>query len=161
MVLKEQMRCSRTPVSFALELQSLNCSMDFWSRGVWLAPPDSGTEFGSGAMPNTPYVVWTRHGERGVVIEENKEEENDNNIPDWAAGQAFADTLMEDTDEEEISEDGHVDDLGQVLKDAQRDYENDNEKAKLQHMIQYYRKLLYPDCKQSHKKLGTALEMLQ
>jgi hypothetical protein len=36
---------------------------------------------------------------------------------------------MEDAEEEEIPEDGHVDDIGQVLKDAQRDCENDNEKA--------------------------------
>jgi hypothetical protein len=68
---------------------------------------------------------------------------------------------MEDADEEEIPEDGHVDDLGQVLKDAQRDCENDNEKAKLHRMIEDHRKLLYPDCKQGHKKLGTTLEMLQ
>jgi hypothetical protein len=82
------------------------------------------------------YVLWTRHGERGVVMEENEDEEDDNNIPDWAAGQYFADTLMEDADEEEIPEDDHVDDLGQVLKDAQRDCENDNEKAKLRRMIE-------------------------
>jgi hypothetical protein len=107
------------------------------------------------------YVLWTRHSERGVVMEENEDEEDDNNIPDWAAGQDFADTLMEDADEEEIPEEGHVDDLGQVLKDAQRDYENDNEKAQLHRMIEDHRKLLYPDCKQGHKKLGSTLEMLQ
>jgi hypothetical protein len=107
------------------------------------------------------YELWTRHGERGVVMEENEDEEDDNNIPDWAAGQDFADTLMEDTDKEEIPEDGHVDDLGEVLKDAQRDCENDNEKAKLRRIIEDHRKLLYPDCKQGHKKLGTILEMLQ
>jgi hypothetical protein len=28
-------------------------------------------------------------------------------------------------------------------------------------MIEDHRKLLYPDCKQGHKKLGTTLEMLQ
>jgi hypothetical protein len=92
------------------------------------------------------YVLWTRHGERGVVMEENEDEEDDNNIPDWAAGQDFANTLMEDADEEEIPEDGHVDDLGQVLQDAQRDCENDNEKTKLRRMIEDHRKLLYPDC---------------
>jgi hypothetical protein len=105
----------------------------------------------NGFMEN--YVLWTRHSERGVVMEENKD--------DWAAGQDFADTLMEDVDVEEIPEDDHVDDLGQVLKDAQRDCENDNEKAKLRHMIEDHRKILYPDCKWGHKKLDTALEMLQ
>jgi hypothetical protein len=68
---------------------------------------------------------------------------------------------MKDADEEEIPKDGHVDDHGQVLKDAQRDYENDNETAKLRRMIEDHRKLLYPDCKQGHKKLVTTLEMLQ
>jgi hypothetical protein len=107
------------------------------------------------------YVLWTRHGERGVVMEDNKEGEYDKNIPDWVAGQAFAVALMEDANEEEILEYDHVDDLGQVLKYAQRDYENDNEKAKLQRMIEDHKKLLYPDCKQDHKKLGTTHEMLQ
>jgi metal-dependent HD superfamily phosphatase/phosphodiesterase len=46
----------------------------------------------NGFMVN--YVLWTKHGERGVVMEDNKEEEDDNNILDWAAWQAFADTLM-------------------------------------------------------------------
>jgi hypothetical protein len=55
----------------------------------------------NGFMAN--YVLWTRHDERGVVMEENEDEEDDNNIPDWAAGQDFADTLMEDADEEEIN----------------------------------------------------------
>jgi hypothetical protein len=41
------------------------------------------------------------------------------------------------------------------------DCENDNEKAKLRRMIEDHRKLLYLDCKQGHKKLGTTLEMLQ
>jgi hypothetical protein len=79
-------------------------------------------------------------------MEENEDEEDDNNIPSWVAGQDFADTLMEDADEEKRSEDGHVDDLGQVLKAAQRDCEKDNEKAKLCRMIENHRKLLYPDC---------------
>jgi hypothetical protein len=94
-------------------------------------------------------------------MEDNKEEEDDNNIPDWVAGQAFVDTLMEDANEEEILEDDHVDDLRQVLRYAQRDYENDNEKAKLQCMIEDHKKLFYPDCKQGQKKFGTTLEMLQ
>jgi hypothetical protein len=98
------------------------------------------------------YVLWTRHGERGVVMEKNEDEEDDSNIPDWAAGQDFADTLMEDADEEEIPEDVHVHDLSQVLKDAQRDCENDNEKEKLCCMIEDHRKLVYPDCKQGHKR---------
>jgi hypothetical protein len=45
-------------------------------------------------------------------MEDNEEEGDDNNILDWVAGQAFADTLMEDADKEELSEDDHDDDLG-------------------------------------------------
>jgi hypothetical protein len=111
-------------------------------------------------MPN--YMVWTKHGERGVVMEDGEEEdEDDNNIPDWAAGQAFADTTMEDADEEELPEDGPATELGQVLQDAHRDAVNDKERAKLQRMIDDHQKLLYPDCNPGHKKLGTTLEMLQ
>jgi hypothetical protein len=29
------------------------------------------------------YVVWTKHDERGVAMEDDEEEEDDNNIPDW------------------------------------------------------------------------------
>jgi hypothetical protein len=58
------------------------------------------------------YEVWTKHGGRGVGMEDNEEEGDDNNILDWVAGQAFADTLMEDADKEELSEDDHDDDLG-------------------------------------------------
>ena len=100
-----------------------------------------------------------------------EEEEHDNNILDWVTGQAFGDTLMEDADEEELledslpedglPEDGPVDDLGQVLHDAHRDCENDKDKAKLEHMIEDHKKLLYPDYTQGHKKLGITLEMLQ
>jgi hypothetical protein len=46
---------SKGGAPFALELSSLDCSMKFWSRGVWIAPPDSGMEFGSGAMPKRSY----------------------------------------------------------------------------------------------------------
>jgi hypothetical protein len=79
-------------------------------------------------IPN--YVVWTQHGERGVVMEEDEEdEEDDNNIPDWAAGQAFADTLMEDADEEELPKDEPADNLGWVLQDAHRDCGNDKQSS--------------------------------
>jgi hypothetical protein len=44
------------------------------------------------------YVLWTSHSGRGVVMEENEDEEDDNNIPYWAVRQNFADTLMEDAD---------------------------------------------------------------
>ncbi len=32
------------------------------------------------------YLVWIKYGERGVVMEDGEEEEDDDNIPDWVAG---------------------------------------------------------------------------
>jgi hypothetical protein len=40
------------------------------------------------------FGVWTKHGERGVVMEDDEEEEGVNNISDWTAGQAFANTIV-------------------------------------------------------------------
>jgi membrane-bound inhibitor of C-type lysozyme len=33
------------------------------------------------AKANKNYVFWTKYGERGVVMEDNKEKDDDNNIP--------------------------------------------------------------------------------
>ena len=68
---------------------------------------------------------------------------------------------MGEADEEEFVEDGPVDDLGQVLRDAQKDCKTKKESKKLQRVIDDNKKLLYLDCKQGHKKLGTTLEFLR
>ena len=52
--------------------------------------------FRSGFM--TGYNCWTKHGERGVMMEDNEEEENDNNYPEYDG------TTMEDIDEERASD---------------------------------------------------------
>ena len=80
-------------------------------------------------------------------MEDGEEEEEDNTIPDWVAGQAFAGTTMGEADEDEFAEDDPIYDLGQVLWDARRDCEIEKESEKLQHMIDDHKKLLYPDCK--------------
>ncbi|XP_022680679.1 uncharacterized protein LOC101759230, partial [Setaria italica] len=115
--------------------------------------------FKYGFMPN--YLVWTKHGELGVVMEDSEEEEEDDTIPDWVAGQAFAGTTMGEADEDEFAENDPTDDLGQVIRDAHRDCETEKEAAKLQRMIDDHQKLLYPGCQQGHKKLGTTLEFVQ
>ena len=51
------------------------------------------------------------------------------------------------------------DELGQV--DAHRDAETLNESKNFEKMLEDHWKILYPDCKQGLKKLGTTLEMLQ
>ena len=44
------------------------------------------------------YNVWTKHGERGVIMEDNEEEENDDN---YTMFHEYGDTAMEDNEEEE------------------------------------------------------------
>ena len=38
--------------------------------------------FEKGFMDN--YTLWTKHGEPGVLMEDNEEDNDDDNIPDWA-----------------------------------------------------------------------------
>ena len=65
--------------------------------------------FNSGFIPN--YYVWTKHGERWIVLDNNEKEED--GIPDFAAnyGVFFEDIAM---GEPEQDTEGHVveDDLG-------------------------------------------------
>jgi hypothetical protein len=64
------------------------------------------------------YNCWTKHGERGVMMEDNDEEKNDDNYPEFPE---TIDTVMEDNKEEEGEEwasDVPANDLGQVIVDA-------------------------------------------
>ena len=53
------------------------------------------------------------------------------------------------------------DDLGQIPREAEEVCEIEKELRDLKRMLEDYRILLYPDCKQGHKNLGTTLELLQ
>jgi hypothetical protein len=111
-------------------------------------------------MPN--YVVWTKHGERGVIMEDV--EEDDDNIPDWTQKGAFADDPMgEDYDsmEETQGASDPLDDLGEVLRDAKEDCERVKESKKFEHILEVHKKPLYLDCKEGRKMLSSTLEMLQ
>jgi hypothetical protein len=58
------------------------------------------------------YNCWTKHGERGVMMEDNDEEENDDNHPEFPK---TTNTAMEDNEEEEGEERASyvpADDLG-------------------------------------------------
>ena len=69
------------------------------------------------------YNCWTKHGERGVMMEDNEEEENDDNYPIFPE---YGDTAMEDNEEdegEELASDEPTDDLGRAIADAKRDSE--------------------------------------
>jgi len=48
-----------------------------------------------------------------------------------------------------------------MLREAEEVCETEKESGDLKRMLEDYRTLLYPDCKQGHKKLGTTLELLQ
>jgi hypothetical protein len=48
--------------------------------------------FKRGSMPN--YFVWTKHGERGVIMEDDEEE--DGTILDCSQGGAFAEPIEDD-----------------------------------------------------------------
>jgi hypothetical protein len=114
-----------------------------------------------GFMDN--YTLWTKHGEPGVLMEDDEKGDNDNNIVDWAhfyeAG-AFDDEPMDEAEENAVEEQPH-DELGQVLLDAQKDSETVKESKKFEKMLEDHKKLLCPDCKQGHKKLGSTQELIQ
>jgi hypothetical protein len=76
------------------------------------------------------YNVWTKHGERWVMMEDDDEEENDDDnyrsmFPE------YADTAMEDNEEEgqgeEHAPDETADDLGRVISDARLGYDTEKE----------------------------------
>ena len=73
------------------------------------------------------YTLWTKHGELGVLMQDGEgyDDDDDNNIADWAhlyeVG-AFEDEPM-DGAEENAAEDQPPDELGHILVDSQKDSE--------------------------------------
>ena len=105
------------------------------------------------------YNCWTKHGERGVIMEENEEEEDNENIPTFTED---GDTPMgEDDAEEEPIVDEPDDDFGRAILDAQINSGSENERLKLESMLEDHKKLLYPTWEDGQKKLDTTLELLQ
>src|SRR5664279_1485876 len=102
------------------------------------------------------YNCWTKHGERGVVMKYNEEEEDDDNYPMFPE---YGATTMGKAEEEASYE--AADDLGRAIVDAQRNCESEKERLKLERMLEDHKKLLYPNCEDGKKKLGTTLELLQ
>ena len=84
-------------------------------------------------------------------MEDDEEEEDDDNIPGFAKYGAFDDTAMGKAKEEVATEDELTDDLGQAIRDAQRECESDKEKIKFKRMLEDHKKLLYPTCKEGKK----------
>jgi len=119
--------------------------------------------FKSGFVPN--YICWTKHGERGSVMDDDKEYEELDHTDIVAQYGAFDDDAMGADEEEDAAaaEDvaADVDALGDTIRDAQREYESEKEKVKFKRMLEDHRQLLYPIAKDGQKKLGTTLELLQ
>ena len=69
--------------------------------------------------------------------------------------------MGEDEVEEEPIVDEPVDDLHRAILDAQINSGSENERQKLERMLEDHNKLLYPNCEDGQKKLGTTLELLQ
>jgi hypothetical protein len=94
-----------------------------------------------GFMPS--YNYWTKHGERGVMMEDNKEEEDDDMYPEYgdtATGEAEAEGIGEAEDEE--ASDEPADDLHRAIVDAHREAESVNEKQKLKGMLEDQKKVV-------------------
>ncbi|KAK1602397.1 hypothetical protein QYE76_018960 [Lolium multiflorum] len=115
----------------------------------------------SGFMPS--YYCWTKHGERGVMMEDNEEEEEDDdgypNFPEYDdTAEGNEDNEVED---QEAPDEPADDDLGRAIADARRECETEKERLAFDKMIEDHNKLLYPTCEDGHKKLGSTLELLQ
>jgi hypothetical protein len=113
-----------------------------------------------GFMPS--YNCWTKHGERGVIMEDNEEEADDDMYPEYS-DTAMGEAKSEGTGEAEYEEasDEPDDDLHRAIVDAHREAESVNEKRKLKGMLEDHKKKLYPNCEDGNTKLRTTLELLQ
>src|SRR6266516_683602 len=83
-----------------------------------------------GFMPH--YNVWTKHGEIGVMMEDNEEEEDDDNyVPP-----EYGDAATGEAEDQEEPDDVPDDDLRRVIVDAKRQCESEKEKLKFDHMLE-------------------------
>ena len=96
------------------------------------------------------------------MMEDNEEVDYDDaQIPIHAGFGAFDDDTAMKEPEEDDTENEPTDELGQALCGEREDCESEKERLKFQKMIEDHRKLLYPECEDGLKKLGTTLELLQ
>ena len=84
-------------------------------------------------------------------MEDNEEEANDNYPMFTEHGGT---TMGEDEAEEEPIVDEPDDDLRRAIRDAQINCGSENERLKLERMLDDHTKLLYPNCEDGQKKLG-------
>ena len=92
-------------------------------------------------------------------MEDDEEEEDNDNYPMFS--EHGGTTMGEDKAEEEPIVDEPDDDLRRGIRDAQINCGSENERLKLERMLDDHEKLLYPNCEDGQKKLGTTQELLQ
>ena len=68
-----------------------------------------------GFMPH--YNVWTKHGERGVMMDDNEKEEDDENYPIFPE---YGDSAMGKAEDQEAPDGMPDDDRSWVIVDAKR-----------------------------------------
>src|ERR1041384_1538977 len=101
-----------------------------------------------GFMPH--YNVWTKHGEIGVMMEDDEEEEYDDNYvpPEYGdAATGEADDVPDEDQEEQY--DVPDDDLRRVIVDARRQCESEKEKMKFDRMLEDQKKGCTPIAKRA------------
>jgi hypothetical protein len=76
----------------------------------------------------------------------------------------YSDNAMEDSEEEGGEEWASIepaDDLSRVISDAKQDCETEKDRLQFEQMLQDHKKMLYPNCEDGQKKLGSTLELLR
>ena len=84
--------------------------------------------FTHGFMPK--YICWTKHREKGVMMEDNEAEDCDDHFPSHAGFGSFDDDTAMEEPEVEAAGDDPTDDFGQALRGALEDCECEKETMK-------------------------------
>lgn len=92
-------------------------------------------------------ICWTMHRETWVL--EDKEEDDDVTILDYAQYSSFVDVIMG-----EVEEPQENDALAQMLHEEEKYYDN-KKVRKSRAMSEDHKTLLCPDCKEGHKLCST------
>jgi galactose-1-phosphate uridylyltransferase len=70
-----------------------------------------------------------------VTMKDNKEEYDDDNVPGFTEYGASDGTSMDEAKEQVVAEDELTNNVGQAIRNAQRDYKSKNKRIEFQHML--------------------------
>ena len=88
-------------------------------------------------------------------MEDNEEKQDNDNYPMFI--EHGGTTMGEDEAEKQPTVDEPDDDLRRAILEAKIKCGSQNERLKLERMLEDHNKLLYPNCEDGQKKLGTTL----